>query len=81
MGPHLTPRDPPFLVLVYVWQVSAQDDRLVQDLSESIGELMYPARNAAGYILPEEPERPTTVVAITHNTTFLKHFTHAIMSA
>ena len=59
--------------------VSAQDDRMVQDLSESIADLTYPPRDSSGSIIEGAEERPTTVVAVTHNTTFLKRFSHAIM--
>lgn len=58
---------------------SAQDDRTVQDLSEALGELTYPPREEDGTIVEDAPEEPATVVAVTHNTTLLKYFTHACM--
>ena len=32
-----------------------------------------------GRILPDAPEKPATVVAVTHSTSFLKNFSHAMM--
>ena len=57
---------------------SAQDDQTVQDLSEALGDLKSPPR-VEGTIDLDAPEEETTVVAITHNTTLLKNFTHVIM--
>jgi CRP-like cAMP-binding protein len=52
---------------------------MVQDLSEALGELTHPPRDQNGAMVTDVDEAPTTVVAVTHNTTLLKHFTHAIM--
>ena len=59
--------------------VSAQDDRMAQDLSEELGELKYPVRTRQGCVVEGAPERDVTVVAVTHNASLLKHFTHAAM--
>ena len=59
--------------------VSAQDERMVHDLSEELGGLTYPVRTRNGEVVEGAPERPVTVVSSTHNASLLKHFTHAAM--